>query len=74
MFQEQEKDCFHPRYALSYMAPQVPVEPKLFEYRLNTDNAASNYEFSCIEMNQPHNIYVDYNMGMRIDLVDKDKY
>jgi len=46
----------------------------LFTYRLNTDNAASKYEFSCIELNQQHQIYVDYNMGMRIDLVDKEKY
>ena len=50
------------------------MEPKLFKYRLNTEDAASKYEFSCIELNQSHNIYVDYNMGMRIDLVDKEKY
>ena len=56
------------------MQPYVPVEPKLFKYRLNTDNAASKYEYSSIELHEPHQIYVDYNMGMRIDLVDKDKY
>ena len=74
MFQEQEADCFHPRFQLSYMHPYVPVEPKLFTYRLNTDHAASKYEYSCVELHQSHNIYVDYNMGMRIDLVDKEKY
>ena len=46
----------------------------MFNYRLNTDDAASKYEFSCVELNQTHQIYVDYNMGMRIDLVDKEKY
>lgn len=56
------------------MHPYVPVEPKLFSYRLNTDNAASKYEYSCMELHQPHQILVDYNMGMRIDLVDKEKY
>ncbi len=52
----------------------MPIEPKLFTYRLNTDNGASKYDYSCIELNQSHPIYVDYNMGMRIDLVDKEKY
>ena len=56
------------------MHPYVPVEPKLFTYRLNTDGAASKYEYSCVELNQPHQLQVDYNMGMRIDLVDKEKY
>ena len=56
------------------MHPYVPVEPKLFNYRLNTDEAASKYEYSCVELNQVHQIYVDFNMGMRIDLVDKEKY
>ena len=56
------------------MHPYVPVEPKLFTYRLNTDQAASKYEYSCVELHQPHQIYVDYNMGMRVDLVDKEKY
>ena len=52
----------------------MPVEPKLFSYRLNTDKAAENYEFSCIELNQDHQIYVDYNMGMRVELVDTEVY
>ena len=56
------------------MIPYVPVEPKLFTYRLNTNSIASKYEYTCLEVNQPHPIYVDYNMGMRIDLVDKEKY
>lgn len=72
--QDQDPDCYYPRYELGYMQPYVPVEPKLFKYRLNTDNAASKYEYSSIELHEPHQIYVDYNMGMRIDLVDKDKY
>ena len=56
------------------MHPHVPVDPKLFNYRLNTDKAAENYEFSCIELNQDHQIYTDYNMGMRVELVDTQVY
>ena len=56
------------------MHPHVPVDPKLFNYRLNTDKAAESYEFSCIELNQDHQIYVDYNMGMRVELVDTQVY
>ena len=67
-------DCFHPRYELGHLLPYVPVAPKLFNYRLNAGNAASKYELSCIELQQIHQIYVDYNMGIRIDLVDKEKY
>ena len=74
LLQEQDPDCFHPRYELGYLQPHVPVDPKLFTYRLNTDDAASKYEYSSIELTQPHQIYVDYNMGIRIDLVDKEKY
>lgn len=72
--QEPDPDGFHPRYELNFMQPLVPVEPKLFQYRLNTDDAASKYEFSTVELNQQHPIFVDYNMGMRVDLVDKEKY
>jgi hypothetical protein len=32
------------------------------------------YEFSSIEMNTDHRLYVDYNMGMRINLVDRGIY
>ena len=38
------------------------------------DDAASKYEYSCVELNQAHQIHVDFNMGMRVDLVDKEKY
>jgi hypothetical protein len=73
-FNEPEADWFFPRYALSYELPHVPVEPKFFNYRVNTDNAASKYEFSSIEMYSDHQINVDYNLGMRIDLVNKEIY
>jgi hypothetical protein len=32
------------------------------------------YEFSSIELNAEHQIYVDYNMGMRVNLVDRSIY
>ena len=53
-FQEPEADQFQPRYELSHLQPHVPVEPKLFNYRLNTDDAASKYTFSTVELNQDH--------------------
>lgn len=56
------------------MQPDIPVGPKLFKYRLDTLNLASQYEFSTIELNQEHPILVDINMGMRINLVDREIY
>ena len=41
---------------------------------MNTDNSASKYEFSSIELYDNHIIPVDYNMGIRVDLVDKEVY
>ena len=32
------------------------------------------YEFSSIELNNEHNLFVDYNMGMRVNLVDRGIY
>jgi hypothetical protein len=35
---------------------------------------AYQYELSSIEINQEHLINVDYNMGMKLDIVDRDIY
>lgn len=48
------------------------MKPKLFKYRLNNENLAQKYEFATTELNQEHTILTDYNMGMRIDLIDRE--
>ena len=50
------------------------MRPKLFKYRLDTQNRTSKYEFTTVELNQEHSILVDYNMGMRVDLIDRAVY
>lgn len=50
------------------------MRPKLFRYRLDGQRQYHAYEFSSVEMNRDHFINVDYNMGMRVDLVDRDVY
>jgi len=50
------------------------VRPKLFKYRLDTQNRTSKYEFTTVELNQAHEILVDYNMGVRVDLIDRGVY
>lgn len=54
--------------------PEIPVRPKLFKYRLDTQQLTSKYEFTTVELNQEHQILVDYNMGARVDLVDRGVY
>lgn len=50
------------------------MRPKLFKYRLDTQNRTSKYEFTTVELNQNHEILVDYNMGVRVDLIDRAVY
>lgn len=50
------------------------MRPKLFKYRLDSGNRAAKYEFSSVELNAEHPICVDYNMGVRIDLIDREVY
>ena len=59
---------------MAFDYPEIPVKPKLFKYRLDTFERTSKYELSTIELNQEHQILVDYNMGIRVDLVDKEVY
>lgn len=56
--------------------PSIPVKPKLFKYRLDPENTAAAYEFSSIELNAEDQckLLVDYNMGARIDLIDRQVY
>lgn len=69
-----EPDCFQPRFQLSFDLPEIPVRPKLFKYRLDTQNHTSKYEFTTVELNQQQEILVDYNMGVRVDLIDRAVY
>ena len=71
--QDSDRDCFQPRFQLSYGLPEIPVRPKLFKYRLDTRNT-TNYEFTTVELNQEHQILVDYNLGVRVDLIDRGVY
>ena len=51
------------------------MRPKLFKYRMEAQQASvGNYEFSSIELNSEHHLFVDYNMGMRVNLVDRGIY
>ena len=49
------------------------MKPKLFTYKIDYKKAAE-YEFSSVEINQEQPINVDYDMGMAIDLIDRDIY
>ena len=62
-----------PHYKLTNTLPDVPAKPKLFRYKMDQTKYCQ-YELSSVEMNQEHLINVDYNMGMDIDLVDRDLY
>jgi hypothetical protein len=53
--------------------PEIPVRPKLFQYKIDYKKAA-NYEYSSVEVNQEQLINVDYDLGMSIDLIDRDIY
>jgi hypothetical protein len=48
---EPESDYFQPRFKLEYELPEIPVRPKLFKYRLDTADLASQYQLSSVELN-----------------------
>jgi hypothetical protein len=73
LFQNIEDDKFLPHYKFDCKLPEIPVKPKLFTYKIDYKKAAE-YEFSSIEINQEQLINVDDNMGMAIDLIDRDIY
>jgi hypothetical protein len=53
--------------------PDVPVKPKLYRYKMDSTKSYK-YEMSSIELNREHPINVDWNMGMGIELIDRDVY
>ncbi len=63
--------------------PDVPARPKLFRHfdtdPLSLENNLHGYTYSSIEMaqelsGQQNQIYTDYNMGIRPNLVDREHY
>lgn len=49
------------------------MRPKLYQYRVDFKKAAE-YELSSVEMNQEQLINVDFDMGMPLNLIDRDIY
>ena len=49
------------------------MKPKLFQYKIDYKKAAK-YEYSSVEVNQEYLIHADYDMGMPLDLIDRDIY
>ena len=73
LFQKTDDDKFLPHYKFDCILPEIPVKPKLFSYKIDYKKAAE-YEYSSVEINQEQPINVDYDMGMAIDLIDRDIY
>ena len=73
LFQNTYDDKFLPHYKFDCTLPEIPVKPKLFSYKIDYKKAAE-YEYSSVEINQEQPINVDYDMGMAIDLIDRDIY
>jgi Paf1 len=73
LFQNTEDDKFLPHYKFDCTLPEIPVKPKLFHYKIDYKKAC-DYEYSSVEINQEQPINVDYDMGMAIDLIDRDIY
>lgn len=78
-----QKDEFLPKYELEYALPDIPIKPKLFRHvdsdPLSGANNLFKYEYSSIEMvqeqsGQTSQIYCDYNLGMKTNLVDRQVY
>ena len=53
--------------------PDIPVKPKLFQYKIDYKKAAQ-YDYNSVELNQEQQIYVDFDMGMPLDLINREIY
>lgn len=78
-----QRDEMQPRYELEFDLPDVPARPKFFRHTDTDEKSAANnlhkYSYSSIEMTQElkgaqSQIYTDYNMGIRPNLVDREHY
>lgn len=58
---------------MEYRLPEIPVKPKLFQYKIDYKKSAE-YEFSSVEINQDQLINVDYDIGIPLDLIDRDVF
>eukprot|EP00347_Sterkiella_histriomuscorum_P006902 403350993 len=69
----QNPDVFQPPYKLSYALPDIPIKPKLYKYKMDSTRSYK-YEMSSVELNHEHIINTDWDMGMKVDLIDRDIY
>ena len=53
--------------------PDIPVKPKLFNYKVDYKKPAL-YEYSSVEIKSEQIVNVDFDMGMPLDLIDRDIY
>ena len=63
-----------PHYKFDCSLPDIPVKPKLFHYKIDYKYKACDYEYSSVEINQDQIINVDFDMGLNLDLIDRDIY
>jgi hypothetical protein len=73
LFQNTANDKFLPHYNFEHKLPDIPVKAKLFRYRIDYKKPAQ-YELSSVELNQDFQINVDFDMGMPLDLIDREIY
>ncbi len=73
LLQDLENDHFLPHYKLACALPDIPIKSKLFRHKIDL-RKSQQYELSSVELNHDRMIYVDYNMGMDLDLIDRDVY
>jgi hypothetical protein len=58
---------------MAYELPDIPVRAKLFNYRIDHKKYAA-YEVSTVELAQEQSLNIDFDMGMPLDLIDRDIY
>ena len=78
-----QEDDFFPKFKLENGIPDIPVKPKLLWFvdtdPASADNNIHKYQYSSVEMLEEqagfsNQILTDYNMGMHVNLVDRDVY
>ena len=58
---------------MEYKLPDIPVRAKLFNYQIDHKKYAS-YEMSTVELLAEQSLNIDFDMGMPLDLIDRDLY
>ena len=73
LFQDTQSDKLLPHYKMLTTMPDIPVKPKLFQFKIDHRKSAL-YELSSIELSQTQMINVDYDMGMPLDMINREVY